>query len=392
MEELIKPILHKIFSELKEDTSSYSSLLGGKVGSALYSFAYLNFTSQTDSTDYLQAEVQRIAEIYADPGFDSSFCNGKSGTRWFFTYLNKKGILDDEDLDVLCQDNHELPDIALNMLGRNNYDFLHGAIGIAYCLLYSNKKLDQFYHHFFQRLKLLSAKSTFGAFIPDYDLSNQQPISDQTNLGLAHGLASILKFCIECYRQDTCKKEARLMAQDIIVYFLGHANKDTSRNYFPCFINVNGELNGYSRLGWCYGDLGIAYVLYQAGAIFSDNQLKTFSLDVLLHSTKRRTIEETSICDGGICHGSAGVAHMYNKIWHYTNETIFKDACDFWIQKTIDFSIHKPDSASYKKYISNENKYENSYSLLQGSAGIGLVLISYLTGDFSWDYCFMLNN
>jgi lantibiotic biosynthesis protein len=96
--------------------------------------------------------------------------------------------------------------------------------------------------------------------------------------------------------------------------------------------------------------------------------------------------------DAGFCHGCAGIAHMYNKLWHSTHQPVFKAACDFWMQRTLDMATYPDGMAGHKKYTGTEGVFESTPALLDGVAGIGLVLLSYLTGDFSWDYCLMLNN
>ena len=90
---------------------------------------------------------------------------------------------------------------------------------------------------------------------------------------------------------------------------------------------------------------------------------------MLYHSTHRRTVEETQVFDAGICHGSAGVAHIYNRMWHYTKDPVFKEATDFWIQKTLDFAVHEDGVAGYKKYNPTTKAYENDYGLLEGRSG-----------------------
>ncbi|PIG97628.1 hypothetical protein CS542_06865 [Pedobacter sp. IW39] len=43
----------------------------------------------------------------------------------------------------------------------------------------------------------------------------------------------------------------------------------------------------------------------------------------------------------------------------------FKEACDFWIQQTLDFSIHPDGYAGFKSYSPDAGgKYTNSYGLL----------------------------
>src|SRR5579872_1522634 len=113
MEKSIRPLLDKIFRELNENISPYPSLYGGETGVALYSYAYSSFINQPDTADLFEAQIQRIAEALVNPGLDPSFCNGRSGINWFFTYLNKKNIIDRDDLELFCHNNNELPDIAI---------------------------------------------------------------------------------------------------------------------------------------------------------------------------------------------------------------------------------------------------------------------------------------
>jgi hypothetical protein len=107
---------------------------------------------------------------------------------------------------------------------------------------------------------------------------------------------------------------------------------------------------------------------------------------------KRKTLNESMINDAGVCHGSAGVAHIFNRMWSITNDKKFRQATDFWIKQTLEFGTKINGKTEFKKYNAKINEYEINHSLLEGNAGVGLVLYSYLTGDFSWDYCLMLND
>ncbi len=391
MHKLVEPILSKIYSELPNDPSSSLSLIGGKSGEALYRFMYLQYMGLKDAVEF-QNEIQQLAEdslVYNHIDFN----NEKSGLNWFFTYLYKNKLLDIEDWEFLCPDYDDLANTALEMLENDNYDFLHGATGIAYHLLYTESNaFNDFYSRFFVLLQSLVNKSVEKKVIPNYDFEKNQSNPNQINLGLSHGIPSILKFCIQYYKQNVCVAEAELMAKDIIDYLLTHTNKDKSSGYFPSIIETGEEINTPSRLAWCYGDLGAGYILYQAGITFNNQKAIDFALEVLVHSTKRQDLDKAGVMDASICHGAAGVAHIYHKMWHYTQELIFKQACDFWIQKTLDFATHEDGLAGYKQYNPITDTYLNEYGLLEGAAGIGLVLLSYLTSDFSWDYCLMLND
>jgi lantibiotic biosynthesis protein len=409
MEDAINQHLKEIYGVLRENSPANISLMDGKAGIALFNFTYLQYyaacsqhnknadLSQQEFSDqrveYLSNSVQELAEGVigeVHPGF----CNGKTGVNWLFAYLFKKDVLTAEDWQFLCEEDGGLEGIALEMIEKGNFDFLYGALGIAWYLLYTGKDYALFFQNLFQLLEVLENKSATKNIIPHFDPWQNQPVPDQVNLGLSHGITSILKFCLQCYAQNVCTAKARSLAERIIDYLVNHAHTGEVISYFPNYIYESGTdaEQTPSRLAWCYGDLGIAYILYQSGILLNKEEITKFALEVLTHSTRRIADQETMVKDAGICHGSAGIAHMYNKLWHSTHQAVFKMACDFWMQRTLDMATYTDGMAGHKKYTGTEGVFESTPALLDGIAGIGLVLLSYLTGDFSWDYCLMLNN
>ena len=86
----------------------------------------------------------------------------------------------------------------------------------------------------------------------------------------------------------------------IIQMLKDHVNQNCEHCYFPyCGIIESPFQLGYSRLAWCYGDLGIGIILYQAAKTFNDVELENFALEVLLHTTTRKEIEQTQAFDAG---------------------------------------------------------------------------------------------
>lgn len=368
------------------------SLLSGNAGIQLFDYLYAEKGNPINEHAF-QNDIEQLAEQSLTFSFPT-FCNGFSGINWYFKFLNAKEVLSDEDVKILCYRDRELENISLEMLKQGNYDFLHGAVGIAYYLLYSPETTSKnYYADFFSGLDSLIDASANKDAIPNYDYKTNGIIPDEINLGLSHGIPSVLKFSIQCLKQGICREKSQKLAQQLAGYLLAHTNRDTASSYFPYTISsTEKHRDEVSRLAWCYGDLGVGIVLYQAGVILQDAHIVDFSIQVLLDSTKRRNMTEAMIADAGICHGTSGVAHIYNKMWHYTQDPTFKEARDHWIQKTLEFGVYPDGIAGYKRYTGESDKYENDWGLLEGSAGIGLVLLSYLTGNFSWDYCLMLND
>ncbi|MBB6503025.1 lanthionine synthetase LanC family protein [Pedobacter cryoconitis] len=384
----IEAKINEIYDSLILDNNESLSILIGSCGVSMFKFHYFKFFNSSLSIDEYANSLQEIAELAIQSPYPS-FCTGKAGINWFFSYLHKNDYLEDEDLEAICDDNDRLAELCLEYLKKNNYDFLHGSTGIAYYLLYTDyeRNLNLFYT-FFEELNRIMKEGS--SMIPHYNPITNKLESEKINPSLSHGLASILKVSVQCFKQNICKKEAGKMAYLIIDYLLSNSNFDKSICYYASIIDEKNDK--FSRLSWCYGDLGIGYILFQSSLVFNDDKLRKFSLEILTNSTKRRSKESTGVIDAGICHGTAGIAYIYNKMWASTKDLIFKDACDYWISKTIEFSTYTDGVAGYKKYNSISKNYENSFGILEGAAGIGLVLMSYLSGDFSWDYCLLLND
>ncbi len=386
----IEAKIAEIYAKTQDAPSEDLHLFGGIAGIKLFNFLYLEKKNISEDPKF-QNDLQLLAENSLSYSYPT-FCSGYAGIQWFFTFLRQKNALTDEDIALLCFRDGELQAISLDMLAMGNYDFLHGAIGIAYYLLYSGGGSSAYYSRFFEIARSLIGTSVKKDSIPFFDFVKGRVIPEQTNLGLAHGLPAVLKFCIQCVRQHICTEESSALAAHIIDYLSAHTNKDTGHSYFGYVVSSEEVAGSPSRLAWCYGDPGVAYVLYQAGLMFNDRKLVAFALGVLEHSTKRRTLEEAGIFDAGFCHGTAGVAHIYHKIWRYTSLPVFKEACEHWMRKTLDLGIRHDGIAGYKSFDPTNGLYSNSYGMLEGAAGIGLVLLSYFTGDCDWDYCLLLND
>lgn len=390
METTIREIIKCLYinnSELNLNDSI--SLFSGLSGSTLFEMLYVEQFRKDNLTVQIQEKLQKIGEE-SFSYLDKTICNGKSGINWLFNYLCNNEFIDEESRDIVCSDNDVLAAHALKYIRLGKYDYLHGSLGIAYYLLYDPNFVDDvFFESIF--FELAAINNLYGGRIPRWDFELQKFDTESTDLGLAHGLSSILKFCIQSYKQNVCVKEAEVLAKKIVYYLVSINRADFSRSYYPSIYKPDENAHFDSRLAWCYGDLSLAFVLYQYSQCFGDKNVAEFSLDILRKTTFRKRIDNTKVNDVGICHGSAGIAHIYNKLWYYTHEKIFKDACEFWIMDIINV-WKEGDGKIYKKYNPSKHHYELSTSLLEGTTGVGLVLLSYLSGNFNWDYCLMLND
>jgi hypothetical protein len=168
---------------------------------------------------------------------------------------------------------------------------------------------------------------------------------------------------------------------------------------FPTSIEVtpiNDDQKPGSRLAWCYGDLCMANALVHCGKALRNHNWKTQGIDIAIKTTKRN-FESAGCMDAPFCHGTTGLVHQYQRFYQLTGNEVFKYAAKKWVNITLK-EYYKPGNGvgGYSFRCLNEEKnlfeYVPQYGLLEGSAGIGLVWLSYLY-DITpyWDIIFLTN-
>lgn len=384
LESHIKGICQSIISKCNV---AEPGLLGGTTGIALFLILAVKY-NLTSNEDFIYNVLEQ--SNYADE-YSVSFSNGLSGVNWFYKYLISHDALPVDIKDQVSKNDADLLKYIPSYLQHGNYDMLHGGLGVAYSLLYNlSPENSKALAEMNLLIENLFNQSVFGVPV-DFDFRANKQMKSRVNLGLAHGLPSILKYLLECSKAGIDTTLVKKLSGNIVDFILNNKNKSLSESYFPSFID-NTPDSRHSRLAWCYGDLGIGFILFQASKVLKDNHLKDVSLKILEYTTSKLTFKETLVADACVCHGSSGILYIYEKIWRYTYDTVFKKARDFWVNKTLSFAIKSQQGLSYHKYLAGNNTFVEDYSLLEGEAGIGLVLLSLVFNDYSWDYCLMLND
>lgn len=391
MRKRVQAVLEKINNAVLNLETGHAGLMQGDAGLRLFNYQYSKFYDGAYGQETSTVLLENLAELSFKLEIPT-LCSGKSGVNWFFTFLYNENELIAEDRELICDDEEDLAKSALVMVAENNYDYLHGAIGILYALLYSeNRNKEVYIEQFFSILDNLIQKSPEKNIVPFFKFENNAFKADEVNLSLSHGVTGILKFCLECMKREVCLEKARKVAKSIADYLYTNHSDGTLGSFFANVIGGDSQFVP-SRLAWCYGDLTIGYVLYQFGSWVDDTKVKTFGEEVLKGTTLRTNKINTMVSDAGICHGSAGIAHIYNRLYVTYQLASFRDARDYWITQTLDIIDHTDWSEGYKRYDGYKKSFEPDQTLLEGAAGIGLVLLTYLSGDFSWDYFLMLND
>jgi len=140
---------------------------------------------------------------------------------------------------------------------------------------------------------------------------------------------------------------------------------------------VHGVADQPGRMAWCYGDPGMGAALWQTGLICGRTDWQSAAIDILMKATHRVRTRPNRIYDACLCHGTAGPALIFRKMFALTDIDEFSAAANHWLRATLDYAQHDQHPAGYA-FLSTNNRYLPNLSLLEGIAGVGLVLNYFL--------------
>ncbi len=391
-------------SHILKDTYHHKEEIGvlsGISGIAVFQFYYARFSKEESHADIgvemIASVIQKINEGYSY----HTFCSGIAGAAWAIELLQEEGFID-VDCDELLSglDDFLFQSIKNTETDQNFYDFLHGILGVGYYFFkrYQNTKSEILKDHYKEilleivaLLQKTSQKEDNTAKWESY-LIREEDVKGY-NLGLAHGISSIINFLSRLLEYTDFNNKVRSLLYQSVEYILSFKSKDFScTSSFPSWITIKNEKSDGSRLAWCYGDLGVGITLWRAGKILGNTHYREEAIQVLKHAAKRKNLKEAGVNDAGLCHGAYGIMHIYNYIYKETNDPVFKETTDFWMDRALDMAIHEKGYAGYMQWVGGENPgWRTEISLLEGIAGIGLSMISYLEPSISkWDECLMM--
>lgn len=370
-----------------------SPSLSGNIGILLFLKYYYILSKEMKVLRELNNLVLKVIEqanqCIDSPYYLKNHWNGLSGLLWALHRFNQKGGLD-QIIDLETAHYHNLlTKIMIVFLKSNEYDFISGGLGIANTLNMINQKDEKL-------SKLIAAELLSSSIINEekkayWVVINKHTGKLQINLGLAHGMPSIIKVLSDIAKNGNANSMHLL--EKAISYLLDQKLPSNQYNsIYPNFAIESMDKLHSSRLAWCYGDLGISVALWHASQALGRKDWEQEAIETLLHASKRRGLVENGVVDAGLCHGTAGIAHIFNRMYGYTGLEELKEASNYWFAETLKMARFEDGLAGFKAWQGNERGWVNEPGLLEGIAGIGLALISAVSDiEPAWDECLLLS-
>ena len=323
---------------------------------------------------------------------DHSLLTGSLGVTWALRDLCNKKILNHEEIIDFDTEIDVVFENEIDWYFQNkNYDLFDGMIGKGLYFLETKKAgvvekivdcLDKI-----KRVK----NGTF--FWIDYKQGKN--ICD---LGLAHGIPSIISFLSSCYHSNIKKEKCSELIEGAVAFALQIYKE--SHNSLPHSIVTETFSPMYptSRLAWCYGNLSLAVCLWNAGAALGDHLWQNTATDIMF-TASRVSVEESgvffsvksNVYDIGFCHGTSGIAHIFHRFYQVTKTAVFLNRANYWLDLTL---IHMEKEHVLFPYELKKDIWKSgSASLLEGINGVGMVVMSFLESEknLSWDKIFFTN-
>jgi lantibiotic biosynthesis protein len=310
---------------------------------------------------------------------------GLSGAAFALAHIS------DEADEVLAP----VDEAVVDMLGverwLSDYDLISGLAGYAVYLLErrrgargraaAERGLARIVDHF-ERLAVDVAPGrtwmTEPRFIPDFQRVGFP--DGYYNCGVAHGVPGVIavlaRIAAECGDE-----RARALCEAALRWQWAQAFPSDGGARFPTAV-YPGVPPQRSRTAWCYGDPGAAIVALGAGLRLGADAAEAVAL---LRECTTRPFAATLVRDAGICHGAAGLAHLYNRAYQATRDPVLADGARAWIEQAL--ALRRPGMgvAGITAYRPDAPDTPAA-DLLEGAAGVGLVLVAALGADEpAWD-------
>ncbi|MCW3467135.1 lanthionine synthetase LanC family protein [Chitinophaga nivalis] len=329
-----------------------------------------------------------------------AYGDGLTGIAALFSFFREKGFTDNRYDPYIQQWDGMVYPAFFRMIDHDNLDYLHGALGVAAYLL------DRYRAGQVRREQLIAAGTAItmhlnsitghGASRMRYMPAPESgAVTRYINCGMAHGLVSVMIFLSKYYEaadNPPATREAIRWATDLLLTFRSKT-EDMQLSVFPAIVKLNGQTFDASYdtpLGWCYGDAVVAMGLYHAARVLRDHALSDLAIRLAMQTTLRTSRKAAIIQDGGFCHGSAGLAHIYKKWFQWTGMEIFRVSYEHWIHETLRLTSFERGIGGFLKYDSGD--YRPQFGLLDGACGVALVLSDYVhDGWEEWDRFFLLS-
>ncbi|HTJ40805.1 MAG TPA: lanthionine synthetase C family protein [Kofleriaceae bacterium] len=376
-----------------DDHRGGPSVTDGRAGAAIF-FRYLD--RDGDAADELGASAAQLVEIEGWP----SLCGGFAGVGWAFEHLRERV----DGIDAHTSD--VIDDALVAALGggawRRDFDLISGLVGFG---VYARERMPHgggaaILARVVDRLAEVAEGARTITWHTPRELLPPESRDDCPhgwyNLGLAHGVPGVIAILGVACEAGIAK--ARPLLEGAVRWLLERRQPNGAcKSTFALF-----ERRGFddpprtSRLAWCYGDPGAAIALDVAARCAGERAWEDAALAIARRAAAR-SIEDAGVRDAGLCHGAAGVAHIFNRLAQTTGDAALRDAARAWFRAVIAMRRDGEGIGGYRSWGpapggDGTRVWYDDPALLTGAPGIALALRAAISDEEPrWDRLLLMS-
>jgi hypothetical protein len=214
------------------------------------------------------------------------------------------------------------------------------------------------------------------------------------DMGLEDGVPGVIAFLARACAAGVAVDRARPLLDDAVRWVLAQEAADGPPEGFPYAIRPNRPQRNWTRSSWSYGDPGVAAVLLGAARCVGEPAWEERALTAALRATTRPP-DRTRVFDAGLAIGSAGLGHLFNRLFQATRAPRLAEASRSWFSRALDMRRPGQGVAGYAAWVPDENEvghWIDDPGIIIGAAGIALALLSAATLlQPTWDRMLLLD-
>ncbi len=338
------------------------SLAGGAAGLALLLCELDEAFPGAGFADAAAQKLERAAEALATEDLGPGLYHGFTGIVWAHARLT-------DGLDA-----GEIDDAVAELLSTTpwpgSFDLVGGLVG--YVVYAHERRSRPCLERALERIEELSRRPE-GLLVPPEQLAPRARAAFPEgcwDFGLAHGVPGVLAAVALLDEAAVAPERTRTLLVSLVDWLLARRDPDGS---FPSRRLPTGQAFP-ARTAWCYGDPGVAASLHFAGRLSGRDDWQ----EVALALARRAAPREDGVTDANLCHGAAGLLHLWNRMYQASGDPELAVAARRWFDRTL--ALRGPSGIGGFEFdrasITGEPGRGPEPGLLMGSAGVALALLA----------------